>query len=165
MRLPWLAPLAAGAVLAVSACGPGDEAQPSLEPMDAIAPTPAAIQAPARLCDAIPRDLVADATGRSPVTVDGAGEQCSWRVPSPTDGAEVVLQGSFIDTRSFDVVRPGAGATTVQGIGDDAYLVEVGDGAPTTLYVRDGHQAFALWLTHPAAGGTLALLAGQVLAD
>ncbi len=87
MRLPGLAALAVGIVLAVPACG------------------------------AIPGDLVVEVTGRSPVTAD------------------------------------------------DAYLVEPGDGAPTTIYVRDGHRAFALWLTHPAADGALTQLARQVLAD
>ena len=163
MRLPGLAALAAGIVLAVPACGAsGDAAWEPLGPGTG-ATTSVSPAAPpsAPLCDAIPGDLVVAATGRSPVTSDGAGTQCSWRSAAEPD---VVLEGSFIDTRTFDVGRAGAAATTVHGIGDDAYLVEPGDGAPTTIYVRDGHRAFALWLTHPAAEGALTQLARQVLA-
>lgn len=166
MRLPGLAALAAGILLGLPACGaPRDAAREPLEPgAGAVAPaTPAASPRP-QLCDAIPGDVVVEATGRSPVTSDGAGTQCSWRAATPAEGPEVVLQGSFIDARTFDVGRPGGGATEVRGVGDDAYLVQPGDGAPTTLYVRDGHRAFALWLTHPAADGALTRLARQVLA-
>lgn len=163
MRLPGLAALAAGIVLAVPACGAsGDAAWEPLRPGNgATVPLAPASSPPAPLCDAIPRDLVVAATGRSPVTSEGAGTRCSWRSTAEPD---VVLEGSFIDTRTFDVGRPGATATTVHGIGDDAYLVETGDGAPTTIYVRDGHRAFALWLTDPAAEGALTQLARQVLA-
>ncbi|HSP03260.1 MAG TPA: hypothetical protein VLR27_07145 [Acidimicrobiales bacterium] len=166
MRLSGLAALAAGIVLAVPACGAsGDAAWEPLRPGNGAAtPVSPATSPPAPLCDAIPGDLVVTATGRSPVTSDGAGTQCSWRSAASTAEPDVVLEGSFIDTRTFDVGRPGAAATTVHGIGDDAYLVEPGDGAPTTIYVRDGHRAFALWLTHPAAEGALTQLARQVLA-
>jgi hypothetical protein len=168
MRLSWLAAVAAGALVAVPACAAGDDAtRTPLGPLDgaATAAQPAAA-GPAPLCEALPGDIVAAATGRSPVSVDGTGTQCSWRAPSTTDGTDVVLQGSFIDTRSFEVGRPAAGATTVPHLGDDAYLVHVGDDAPTTLYVRDGHRAFALWLRHPAGEpeGALTQLARQVLA-
>lgn len=166
MRLPGLAALAAGIVLAVPACGAsGDAAWEPLGPARGAAmPVSPAASPPAPLCDAIPGDLVAAATGRSPVTSDGAGTQCSWRSAPSTAEPDVVLEGSFIDTRTFDVGRSGAAATTIHGIGDDAYMVEPGDGAPTTIYVRDGHRAFALWLTHPAAEGALTQLARQVLA-
>ena len=160
-----LVALATAALLAVPACGGGDDgALPPLAPA-AAATTPAAPAPPARLCDAIPGEVVAAATGRSPVTVDGAGSQCSWRSPSADpDGHDVVLQGSFIDARSFEVGRPAGGAHVVPGLGDDAYLVRT-DAAAPTLYVRDGSVAFALWLTVPGAEGALADLARQVLAS
>lgn len=172
MRPRWpTAALAVAALLAVPACRAGDEAA-SIRPTPAAPSAPPAerFEPPARLCAAIPGEVVAEATGRSPVTVDGAGSQCSWRSPSPTaGGTDVVLQGTFIDTRSFEVGRPAGAAAPVAGLGDDAYVVRIGGAAPTTLYVRDGHQAFALWLDDasvPPAGaeGTLARLARQVLA-
>ncbi len=159
-----LAALGAAALLAVPACDSGDEG--GLPPLSDPTPQPATAAAPpARLCEAIPDEAVAAVTGRSPVTVDGAGTQCSWRAPA-TDGHDLVLQGSFIDTRSFEVGRPSDGVAAVPDLGDDAYLVEPAGEAPT-IYVREGSVAFALWLSDPAAGADLALadLARQVLAS
>lgn len=164
MRLSWLAAVAVGTLVAVPACAAGDSA--TWAPVDAETSAEAPAAAPAaELCDALPGDVVAEATGRSPVTVDGAGTQCSWRAPAQADGSDVVLQGSFIDARSFEVGRPSGGVTVVPHLGDDAYLVQVGDGAATTLYVRDGHRAFALWVTRhaDAPDGALTHLARQVL--
>lgn len=165
IRRPLVA-LSVAALLAVPACGGGDDASlpPLTAPAAAAAVRPELPAPPARLCDALPGELVAAATGRSPVTVDGAGTQCSWRSPSADpDGDDVVLQGSFIDTRSFEVGRPAGGAQSVPGLGDDAYLVRATDAAPA-LYVRDGSVAFALWVTDPGAEGALAGLAREVLA-
>ena len=169
MRHRWLAILPVAALLAVPACRAGDDASAPPPPVAAqLAAAPDRdLAPPAHLCDALPGHLVAGATGRSPVAVDGAGTQCSWRTPSMGSGTDVVLQGSFIDVRGFEAGRPDdVGATTVTGLGDDAYVMRVGEGAPTTLYVRDGHRAFALWLTLPAdeAEPTLVRLARQVLA-
>ena len=159
-----LAALGAAALLAVPACDAGDEG--GLPPLSDPAPQPETAAAPpARLCEAISDEAVAAATGRSPVTVDGAGTQCSWRAPA-ADGHDLVLQGSFIDTRSFDVGRPADGAAPLPGLGDDAYIVEPAGETPT-IYVRHGSVAFALWLSDPAAGADVALtdLARQVLAS
>lgn len=161
-----LAAAAVAAVVAVPACDDGeDRALPPLAARAVPAPTPIDPSAP--LCDAIPGEVVAEATGRA-VTVEGAGTQCSWRADvAGGDGPDVVLQGSFIDARSFEAGRRGV-AAAVDGLGDDAYLVDGGDAAAPTLYVLDGSRAFALWLGDPAAvgpEGTLARLARQVLAS
>jgi hypothetical protein len=162
-----LTALGAAAVLALSACGAsGEEALPRLARGEPV--TTAPFEPPARLCEAIPGSVVAEATGRSPVTVEGAGTQCTWRSPD-ADGDEAVLQGSFIDVASFVVGRPGGtGATDVPDLGDDAYLVREGELSPPTLYVRDGSVAFALWLADPTASepeGALAHLAREVLSS
>lgn len=163
-----LAALGATAVLAVPACDTGsDDALPPLLPSEAARPERPAADTLTRLCDALPPEAIAAATGRSPVTEDGAGTQCSWRAPAgPTEEHDVVLQGSFIDARSFEVGRPAAGAAAVPGLGDDAYLVRPPDSA-LTIYVREGGVAFALWLTNTGSGAdaTLADLARQVLAS
>jgi hypothetical protein len=163
-----LAAAAVAALLAVPACVAADDR--ALPPLDAAAvpAVPAPMERPAQLCDAIPGEVVAEATGRA-VTVDGAGTQCSWRADAPgDDGRDIVLQGSFIDARSFEVGRRDVGAAAVAGLGDDAYLVHPGDLTPPTLYVLDGSRAFALWLGDPAAAGAegaLTRLARQVLAS
>lgn len=169
LRRP-LAALAVAALVAVPACDVAEER--ALAPLDDTAPVPTAppVRPPATLCDAIPHDVVAAETGRSPVTVDGAGSQCSWR--AGTDGADggqdVVLQGSFIDASSFEVGRRDGTAAAVPGLGDDAYVVRSGDPAAPTLYVLDGSRAFALWLGGAAPAEpeeALARLARQVLAS
>lgn len=80
-----------------------------------------------------------------------------------------MLQGTFIDARSFEAGRSiDAAASPVADLGDDAYVVRVDGAAPATLYVREGTRAFALWLTAPGDGtaeGTLTSLARQVLAS
>lgn len=169
LRRP-LAALALAALVAAPACdGQDDRGLPRLPAgaTAAVPPVPAEPAAP--LCDAIPGDVVAEVTGRSPVTVDGIGGQCSWRADSlGGDGPEVVLQGSFIDARSFHVGRRDAAVAGVPDLGDDAYVVHAEDGGPATLYVLDRSRAFALWLAHPApqeAEGTLAILARRVLAS
>lgn len=161
-----MAALAAVAVLAAACASVDDGALPPLTAPEAREAAPLRSSPPARLCDAIPGEVVVAATGRSPLTVDGAGTQCSWRTPSThADGDDLVLQGSFIAARSFEVARPDEGATHVPGLGDDAYLVQAADVA-TTLYVRDGSRAFALWFTEPGApGDALTRLAAQVLAS
>ena len=168
LRRP-LAALAVAALVAVPACDVADERAPS--PLQGAAPIPTAppVRPPATLCDAIPHDVVAAETGRSPVTVDGAGGQCSWRAGTgEVEGQDVVLQGSFIDASSFEVGRRDGTAAAVPGLGDDAYVVRPGDAAAPTLYVLDGSRAFALWLDGPAPAeheGALARLARQVLAS
>lgn len=169
LRRP-VAALAVAALVAVPACDVGSER--GLAPLDPAAPVPTAppMSPPAALCEAIPHDVVAAETGRSPVTVDGAGSQCSWR--AGTDGTEggqdVVLQGSFIAASSFEVGRRDSGAAAVPGLGDDAYVVRAGDAAAPTLYVLDGSRAFALWLDGPVPvppEGALTRLAREVLAS
>jgi hypothetical protein len=165
MRLRWLAALPAAALLAVPACRAPEDATPVTPVPVRLAAAPA-VRAPSHLCDALPRAHVAAVTGRTTVAADGVGPQCSWRAPAPHDGTDVVLQGSFIDARSFEVGRPdGTGATTVAGVGDDAYLVRTDAGSPVTLYVRDGNRGLALWLPRPDAAPerTLAPLARRVL--
>lgn len=160
-----LAALGAAALVALPACEASDDR--ALAPLPvADRAVPAASAPPARLCEAIPGHAVAAATGRSPVTADGAGTQCSWRTPTGAEGQDLVLQGSFIDARSYELGRPVEGADAVTGLGDDAYLVRPHD-APPTIYVRDGSVAFALWLSEPGAGAenTLADLARRVLAS
>lgn len=168
LRRP-LAALAAAAVLAVPACDVAGER--ALAPLEPAAPVPAAppLQPPAALCEAIPGEVVAAETGRSSVTVDGAGDQCSWRADAvgTEGGQDVVLQGSFIDASSFEVGRRDGTAAPMPGLGDDAYLVRSGGADATTLYVLDGSRAFALWLggTVPVeAEDALARLARRVLA-
>lgn len=160
-----LAAPGAVALMALSACDASDERALAPLPVEDRA-SPATSAPPARLCEAIADDAVAAATGRSPVTADGAGTQCSWRTPTAAEGQDLVLQGSFIDARSYELGRPVEGADAVAGLGDDAYLVRPDD-APPTIYVRDGSVAFALWLSEPGAGDetTLADLARQVLAS
>lgn len=165
-----LAALAVAALAAAPACdGRDDRGLPPLSVAATAAVPPVPAEPAARLCDAIPGDLVAAVTGRSPVTVDGVGGQCSWRADTlGRDGPEVVLQGSFIDARSFHVGRRDAAVAAVRGLGDEAYVVHAGTGGPSTLYVLDRSRAFALWLTHPApqdAEGILAVLARRVLAS
>lgn len=168
LRRP-LAALAVTALVAVPACDGDDDR--ALPPLDGSAATvePARAEPAAPLCDALPGDVVAEATGRTTVTVDGVGRQCSWRAgASGPEGTDLVLQGSFIDARSFDVGRRDGAAATVSDLGDEAYVVRAGAQAPATLYVLDGSRAFALWLGEPAAPeaeGTLAALARQVLAS
>lgn len=165
-----LAALAIAALVAVPACDAGgDAAMPPLTPADAV-PASVPVEPTAQLCDALPGEVVAEATGRAPVTVDGAGTQCSWRAGDDRGGGgELVLQGSFIDATSFELGRPDDATTaTVPGLGDDAYVVRGGGEAPTTLYVRHGSRALALWSTEPGAAAleaSLADLARQVLAS
>ena len=169
LRRP-LAALTVAALVAAPTCdGQDDRGLPPLAAGATAALTRVPVEPAAPLCDAIPGDVVADVTGRSPVTVDGVGGQCSWRADTAAgDGAEMVLQGSFIDARSFHVARRDAAVTGVPDLGDEAYVVHAGDGGPATLYVLDRSRAFALWLAHPVpqeAEGTLATLARRVLAS
>lgn len=158
MRLRWLAALPVAVLLGTPACGPGDDAawgplDPPAAPLGAL---PRAAPA-APLCDAIDPGAVAAATGHADVTADGAGTQCSWRAAA---GPDVVLQGSFVDARTFEVARAdGDGSHHVPDVGDQAYVVPGAPGAPTTLYVRDGNRTLALWLTD-AAGEPADALAG-----
>lgn len=164
MAPPRLAALALVALLGAPACaGREPAAVPPAPPVSAQLVAAPDVAAPTPLCDALPDDLVADVTGQVAITADGAGDQCSWRTADA--GGTAVLQGSFIDVRSFEAGRTHDATPAPAGLGDDAYVVHVPE-ASTTLYVRDGHRALALWLTQPTdrPADALAGLARRALA-
>jgi len=118
------------------------------------------------LCTVLPPAVVGDLIGTgSAVHASGAGAQCTWRGPGSVPGAEAsghapdlasadgpTLQAAMLDAGAFHAGRPAPGDPSVlsvddvHGVGDEAFVVRVGEGAPTTLYVRDGQRALSLWL-------------------
>lgn len=120
------------------------------------------------LCTVLPTQVVGDLIGAgAALDASGSGSQCTWRGPGSTPGAEAsghdpdlvgaegpTLQGALVDVRAYDAGRPVPGdpsvisVADVQGVGDEAFIVRVAGGAPTTLFVRDGHRALSLWLDH-----------------
>jgi len=114
------------------------------------------------LCTVLPRQMVGDLVSAQAVGASGDGSQCTWhlQVPSPADagggGADLAatgdatLQGAFLDLGAFRAGRPPAQdlarVAEVAGVGDEAFVVHLGDAAPSTLYVRDGSRALSLWV-------------------
>jgi len=155
--------LAAVAGLVAAGCG----APPyQADPLDgAVPPTPrvpaaevvdhAGYPAAPALCTVLPPTVVGDLIGTGPVDASGSGAQCTWRGTAPVAGGPAdgpTLQGVVLDAGAFHAGRRAAGDPSVQSVaevrnvGDEAFVVRVGDGAPTTLYVRDGQRALSLWL-------------------
>lgn len=112
------------------------------------------------LCTVLPTTVVGDLIGTgAALDASGDGTQCTWRGGAPVTGGAAdlaadgpILQGVLLDAGAFDAGRPVPGDPSVQsvaevgGVGDEAFIVRVGDGAPTTLYVRDGQRTLSLWL-------------------
>lgn len=172
-RLLLTAAAATFSLTGCAAAGAGDggdahPATPAVEATPAMAATPAhheAHEAELALCTVLPSRVVGDLVGTAAaLDVSGAGSQCTWSEQTGSErssgrdepGAEVasagaVLQGAVVDLAAFDAGRPPVGGTSpysvadVGGVGDEAFVVRA-DGAPTTLYVRDGARALSLWL-------------------
>ncbi|HWH38189.1 MAG TPA: hypothetical protein VNT28_10500, partial [Candidatus Limnocylindrales bacterium] len=136
------------------------------------------------LCTVLPQRLVGDLVGTPAVGASGNGSHCTWELQGPSPAGEgpdlaatdagATLQGAFLDLRAFDAGRPpatdpgGAAVAELAGVGDEAYVVRLDGGAPTTLYVRHGQRALSLWLddvalTPEATEQSLARVASLVL--
>ena len=102
----------------------------------------------------LPTRVVGDLIGTSAsFDASGAGTQCTWRAEPPAAAAGgPVVQGALLDAGAFHSGRPAPGDPTVLSVddldhvGDEAFVVHLAEGAPTTLYVRDGQRALSLWL-------------------
>lgn len=126
------------------------------------------------LCTVLPTRVVGDLVGAgAPFDASGAGAQCTWRGAGPDDDAPVV-QAVMLDASAYHAGRPHpqdpsvASVADVAGVGDEAFVVRLGEGAPTTLYVRDGQRALSLWLddvplTPQATERSLARMASLLL--
>ncbi|MFP5320673.1 MAG: hypothetical protein ACLGIC_02390 [Acidimicrobiia bacterium] len=168
--------LAATALAAAGCAAPGyvgdplggDRAADEPAPVQAPAAQPTHHQEPTAevaLCTVLPKQLVGDLVDARIIDAAGEGSQCTWRlqVPSPAssepdDGSHLAgapaddptLQGAFLDVGAFHAGRPPAGdpgaVADLAGVGDEAFVVHLGDASPSTLYVREGDRALSLWL-------------------
>lgn len=187
-----VATLAAATVLAASACaapvalGPSStDPAPPADPPPAAAPAAAAAgTGDVALCSVLPTRVVGDLIGTGAAfAASGAGPQCTWRAavpaPEPAGAAEAVsggptVQGALLDAGAYHAGRPGPQDPSVvsvddlHGVGDEAFVVRLAEGEPTTLYVRDGQRALSLWLddvplTPQATERSLARMASLLL--
>lgn len=164
----------AAAVLAVAGCAapPGSEPSTGGAAADPAPGAPAEVPegtpthhegqtGEVALCTVLPTEVVGDLVRAGSVESSGDGSHCTWhlQVPSPVgaggpapDLADhgATLQGAFVDLGAFHAGRPpaheDASVAELAGIGDEAFVVHLGDAAPSTLYVREGTRALSLWV-------------------
>lgn len=165
-----LAILAATAALAAPACAAPVALAPPRDPGPVPAAatpadahtTPAGSRPPGdvALCTVLPTRIVGELIGAgTPLDASGAGAQCTWRAATPTTegGADPapggpVVQGAMLHASAYHAGRPDPhdpdviSVADLRGLGDEAFVVSLGDEHPTTLYVRDGQRALSLWL-------------------
>jgi len=185
-----LVTLATAGLLGLAGCaapvalGPSGPAPDPATPTTDAAGTPSSPGADAALCAVVPIPMVGELIGvGEPVAASGTGPQCTWRAAGSAgagaeedgdDDAGPTLQGAVLDASAYHAGRPDAldpwvlSVDDLHGVGDEAFVVRLADGAPTTLYVRDGQRALSLWLddaqlTPQATEQSLARMASLLL--